>query len=157
MGLCGGGAMRQSPSQRTRGPAILANADGAFPPAVQVVSHNYNNSAPRKRGLAEWMWTLTGHNRQPGVKRADTVGELQIMLPMQMSENSGDVCLLAESPYRILRVAIVAPWDPNVHRFAEVCTPPITTLALLRRFWTNVKYLLPGTSTDIATFKHVMA
>ncbi|CAG9788974.1 unnamed protein product [Diatraea saccharalis] len=99
------GTIRQPPPQRSRGPSILSNADGAFP-SVQVVTHSYSHSVPRKRGLAEWMWTLTGHNREPAVKR-DNVGELQIMLPSQITDqsHSGDVCLLEESPYRILRVS----------------------------------------------------
>lgn len=51
------------------------------------------------------MWTLTGQNRQ-NREQVDPGGELQIMLPSQPERvNSGEVCLLAESPFRILRVS----------------------------------------------------
>ncbi|XP_059055068.1 transient receptor potential cation channel subfamily A member 1 [Achroia grisella] len=52
------------------------------------------------------MWSLTGHNRESRIK-IDYGGELQSMLPHQAPDrlNSGEVCLLAESPYRILRAA----------------------------------------------------
>ncbi|XP_026747288.1 transient receptor potential cation channel subfamily A member 1 isoform X3 [Trichoplusia ni] len=53
----------------------------------------------------EWVWTLTGQNRQ-NREQVDPGGELQIMLPSQPERvNSGEVCLLAESPFRILRAA----------------------------------------------------
>nr|XP_034839618.1 transient receptor potential cation channel subfamily A member 1 [Maniola hyperantus] len=56
--------------------------------------------------MAGWLWTLSGHRREPHAK-ADPGGEMQSMLPNQGNErvNSGEVCLLAESPYRILRAA----------------------------------------------------
>ncbi|XP_045784987.1 transient receptor potential cation channel subfamily A member 1 [Maniola jurtina] len=64
------------------------------------------DAMPRKRGLMGWLWTLSGHRREPHAK-ADPGGEMQVMLPNQGNErvNSGEVCLLAESPYRILRAA----------------------------------------------------
>ncbi|XP_069364623.1 transient receptor potential cation channel subfamily A member 1 [Maniola hyperantus] len=64
------------------------------------------NAMPRKTGLMGWLWTLSGHRREPHAK-ADPGGEMQSMLPNQGNErvNSGEVCLLAESPYRILRAA----------------------------------------------------
>ncbi|KAF9817178.1 hypothetical protein SFRURICE_013966, partial [Spodoptera frugiperda] len=53
--------------------------------------------------LEEWVWTLTGQNRQ-NREKVDPGGELQIMLPAQPDKpTSGEVCLLAESPFRILR------------------------------------------------------
>ncbi|XP_052746471.1 transient receptor potential cation channel subfamily A member 1 [Bicyclus anynana] len=95
---------RANSVNRDIGPAIVATADVVTPP-VHVVSHMYN-TMPRKRGLLGWLWTLTGHRRETRMK-TDPGGEMQIMLPNQGNErvNSGDVCLLAESPYRILRAA----------------------------------------------------
>ncbi|KAJ8737901.1 hypothetical protein PYW08_000496 [Mythimna loreyi] len=102
MWLLGGGAARTPPQRAVRGPAILATPDGAVP-QVQCITHNYA-TAPRKRGLAEWVWTLTGQNRH-NREKVDPGGELQIMLPAQPDKaTSGEVCLLAESPFRILRV-----------------------------------------------------
>ncbi|XP_060809510.1 transient receptor potential cation channel subfamily A member 1 [Amyelois transitella] len=102
MWFIGAAAERQPP--RSGGPAVVASAGCGVPP-VPIFSHD-SHSVPRKRGLAEWMWTLTGHNREPRPK-LDHGGELQIMLPSKDQDklNSGEVCLLAESPYRILRAA----------------------------------------------------
>ncbi|XP_047040389.1 transient receptor potential cation channel subfamily A member 1 isoform X3 [Helicoverpa zea] len=103
MWLLGGGAARPVPQRTVRGPAILSTPDGAVPP-VQVITHNFGTT-PRKRGLAEWVWTLTGQNRH-NREKVDPGGELQIMLPAQPDKAaSGEVCLLAESPFRILRAA----------------------------------------------------
>lgn len=56
------------------------------------------------------MWTLTGgdRRREPQAKSAECASELQIMLPTRGPDalSAGDVCLLAESPYRILRVSL---------------------------------------------------
>nr|XP_026500855.1 transient receptor potential cation channel subfamily A member 1 [Vanessa tameamea] len=92
------------PTSTCDGPAIVSTPDGAVP-AVQVVSQMYN-VMPRKRGLIGWLWALTGHRREPCMK-PDVGGEMQVMLPNQAQDivSSGDVCLLAESPYRILRAA----------------------------------------------------
>ncbi|CAH2103606.1 unnamed protein product [Euphydryas editha] len=95
---------RERPSSATcDGPAIVSSADGAVP-AVEVVSQMYN-AMPRKRGLIEWLWAHTGHRRESRMK-TDVGGEMQMMLPNHTQDgiNAGDVCLLAESPYRILRV-----------------------------------------------------
>ncbi|XP_050360802.1 transient receptor potential cation channel subfamily A member 1 [Nymphalis io] len=64
------------------------------------------NVMPRKRGVIGWLWALTGHRREPCMK-PDVGGEMQVMLPNQAHDlvSAGDVCLLAESPYRILRAA----------------------------------------------------
>ncbi|XP_035438092.2 transient receptor potential cation channel subfamily A member 1 isoform X8 [Spodoptera frugiperda] len=103
MWLLGGGAARPAQQRACRGPAILSTPDGAMP-SVQVITHNFSTT-PRKRGLAEWVWTLTGQNRQ-NREKVDPGGELQIMLPAQPDKpTSGEVCLLAESPFRILRAA----------------------------------------------------
>ncbi|CAB3226225.1 unnamed protein product [Arctia plantaginis] len=104
MWLFGGRTARPPQQLPPRGPAILSAPDGAVP-SVQVISHNCG-STPRKRGLAEWVWTITGHRNRE--KAQDPGGELQIMLPSQPDRvNSGDVCLLAESPFRILRTLTV--------------------------------------------------
>ncbi|CAH1647464.1 unnamed protein product [Spodoptera littoralis] len=105
MWLLGGGAARPAQQRPCRGPAILSTPDGAMP-SVQVITHNFSTT-PRKRGLAEWVWTLTGQNRQ-NREKVDPGGELQIMLPAQPDKpTSGEVCLLAESPFRILRLMLV--------------------------------------------------
>ncbi|CAH0716261.1 unnamed protein product, partial [Brenthis ino] len=94
---------QRSSSLTYGGPAIVSAADGAVP-SVQVVSQMYN-VMPRKRGLFGWLWALSGHHREPCMKLPDVGGEMQMMLPNQVPDaiTSGDVCLLTESPYRILR------------------------------------------------------
>lgn len=53
--------------------------------------------------LQEFMWSLAG--RDGHREKVDAGGELQIMLQSEKERiSSGDVCLLAESPFRILRV-----------------------------------------------------
>ncbi|XP_041987192.1 transient receptor potential cation channel subfamily A member 1 [Aricia agestis] len=94
---------RRSREVREQGPAIVATADGATP-TVQFMSHMYN-TMPRKRSVFTWLWTKTGHRDR--MKIPDPGGEMQVMLPNQGLDqiNSGEFCLLAESPYRILRAA----------------------------------------------------
>lgn len=69
---------------------------------LRFVLHCLN---PQITCFQEWVWTLTGQNRH-NREKVDPGGELQIMLPAQPDKAiSGEVCLLAESPFRILRVS----------------------------------------------------
>ncbi|CAK1554642.1 unnamed protein product [Leptosia nina] len=87
-----------------RGPSVVATADGGTP-NVQVVSNMFNES-PDKPGVINWIRSLMGrHGRQRRQKVTDPGGEMQMMLIKKDRANSGDVCLLAESPFRILRAA----------------------------------------------------
>ncbi|CAH2035068.1 unnamed protein product, partial [Iphiclides podalirius] len=73
-------------------------------PSEQAVTQN-TDQAPRE-GFFGWFWTHIGRRRgQRDKAPTDPAGELQVMLPNQPSElsNSGEVCLISESPYRILR------------------------------------------------------
>lgn len=72
-------------------------------PAKQKNNETYQQCI----SFQEWVWTLTGQNRQ-NREKVDPGGELQIMLPAQPDKpTSGEVCLLAESPFRILRVSAI--------------------------------------------------
>lgn len=69
----------------------------------------------------DWVLRLTGRSHSPRGKM-DYGGELQIMLPPDRN-NSGEVCLLAESPYRILRVSTLQIYNTmqnNAQIFNEI-------------------------------------
>ncbi|VVC86120.1 unnamed protein product [Leptidea sinapis] len=90
------------------GPATVSSAE-EISSCVQV---NIYNDDHRKAGFSEyclkaWLRRLPGFRRSRRTKISDPGGELQIMLPNTDRMASGDVCLLTESPYRILRVSVL--------------------------------------------------
>ncbi|XP_045509568.1 transient receptor potential cation channel subfamily A member 1 [Colias croceus] len=101
MWLFRSGDMQQPDPRPCNGPAIVS----ADAPTAQVATNNVFNEASRKSGIANWLWNLTGRRRQRREKMGDPGGEMQVMLTTPDRVNSGDVCLLTESPYRILRAA----------------------------------------------------
>ncbi|XP_037299699.1 transient receptor potential cation channel subfamily A member 1 isoform X2 [Manduca sexta] len=90
----------RAPAQRGQHPSIFTTEEN-----IGSQPTTYKNT--RERRVFEWIRSITGRNRHVDEKSPDPGGELQIMLPAQALDrtNSGDVCLLAESPFRILRAA----------------------------------------------------
>ncbi|KAL0851782.1 hypothetical protein ABMA28_000092 [Loxostege sticticalis] len=117
---------------RTRDLCVVAHFSTTAPnrSSVSVIAQK-SSFMPEKCTVLEWMWTLTGQNREGARVKRDHMSELQIMLPPPppIMANSGDVCLLAESPYRILRVnyafrtIILSHWTvQSYHHFQTACT-----------------------------------
>ncbi|XP_050683813.1 transient receptor potential cation channel subfamily A member 1 [Leptidea sinapis] len=103
MWLFKSGRMDNAPNipVHNNGPATVSSAE-EISSCVQV---NIYNDDHRKAGFSAWLRRLPGFRRSRRTKISDPGGELQIMLPNTDRMASGDVCLLTESPYRILRAA----------------------------------------------------